>query len=232
MHQNNCLVCGKELVYGKIESKKCFLCGKKELSSVFCQDNHYVCDTCHSKKALVFLKQFLSKNQENDPTVLLHTFYQTGYFHMHGPEHHFVIPMILLTILKNHGYSVSDDALEIAFQRCSQLPGGTCGYWGACAASLGVGIFTSIFTQSHPLKKEHYDTIHFFTASSLEKIAQKGGPRCCKRNLMLSLENALLLLKEKWNIQITYSPFVCQYQSLNKECIGINCPYFKDNQLC
>jgi hypothetical protein len=47
-HKNNCVVCGKELIYltGSVQSK-CFYCSQFHDTNATCVDGHFVCDTCH-----------------------------------------------------------------------------------------------------------------------------------------------------------------------------------------
>mgnify|MGYP002869165356 CR=1 FL=1 len=61
--------------------------------------------------------------------------------HMHGPEHHGIVPCVLLTAYRNNGGEVDlPSSLREAVRRAKQVPGGTCGYWGACGAAIGAGI--------------------------------------------------------------------------------------------
>ena len=71
--------------------------------------------------------------------------------HMHGPEHHIIVPLVLLTALRNNGGDISyDEAMREAYTRASKLPGGTCGFWGVCGAAAGAGIFASLLLGSSP----------------------------------------------------------------------------------
>lgn len=74
---------------------------------------------------------------------------------MHGPEHHAIVPSVLLTALRNNGERMNyDTALSEICKRARQVPGGTCGYWGVCGAAAGAGIFMSVMTGSGPLHKD------------------------------------------------------------------------------
>ena len=75
--------------------------------------------------------------------------------HMHGPEHHAIVPCVLLTAFRNNGEHMDyDAALSEICKRAKQVPGGTCGYWGVCVAAAGAGIFMSVMTGSSPLYKD------------------------------------------------------------------------------
>lgn len=59
------------------------------------------------------------------------------------------------------------------------------------------------------------------TARSLLKIAEYGGPRCCKRNTFLAIDSVVQYFS--WNVDKIDS---CAFTQLNNECINIDCPYF------
>ena len=47
---NNCLICGKPLIYsGKTVMRRCAVCGEEKASDAVCEDGHFVCDECHNK---------------------------------------------------------------------------------------------------------------------------------------------------------------------------------------
>ena len=76
--------------------------------------------------------------------------------HMHGPEHHAIVPSVLLTALRNNGERMNyDTALSEICKRARQVPGGTCGYWGVCGAAAGAGIFMSVMTDPVPSIRMH-----------------------------------------------------------------------------
>ena len=147
-------------------------------------------------------------------------------FNMHGPEHHYLIPAIFLTAIKNSGHDIPSNYWQLILARCSDLPGGTCGFWGACASAIGNGITISILKECNPGKKDYYGEIHAVTADSLNSIAKIGGPRCCKRNTILAAESMQQTLADKFNIELSKTPFVCSFMKNNQECIALECPYF------
>ena len=59
-------------------------------------------------------------------------------------------------------------------------------------------------------------------------MSKIGGPRCCKRNAFISLSTAVDFVKEKYNIDIEKSEIICNYNHLNKQCLGKKCPFFKE----
>lgn len=221
-----CLVCGQELEYGQLTHTTCAVCGAEQTTEVQCQDGHYICDHCHQSDAIPFLERYISQTTLEDPVAMIKQIWRHPAFHMHGPEHHYLIPAIVLRALENSGVSVPQGYWRLIKQRASQLPGGTCGYWGACSAGISTGITASILAECSPIKKEHYDTIHLVTSQALARIASVGGPRCCKRNTMLALEAMVESLIGFFEHTVATEPFVCDHFPRNRECLNKECPYF------
>ena len=60
--------------------------------------------------------------------------------HMHGPEHHIMVGMALLTAYRNSGGNIDlKKALAEMSSRGRSVPGGACGFWGACGAGISTG---------------------------------------------------------------------------------------------
>ncbi len=225
-HQTGCLICGEELIYGEANGHVCSVCGKSFLSSVVCKQGHYVCDACHETDALKYLHAFISNTTETNPFVMIESIMEHPSFNMHGPEHHYLIPSVFLTAIKNAGGTVPDNYWELLSTRSSQLPGGTCGYWGACSAALSVGITASIYSQCTPLQTESYGQIHEATRDALDAISKVGGPRCCKRNIFLSAQAFAAFLENTWAVVLPRSNYRCNHMKRNKECLTLKCPFF------
>ncbi len=47
---------------------------------------------------------------------------------MHGPEHHAIVPAVIVAAVKNAGYPVPEGAVEKAIERGSKVPGVWCGF--------------------------------------------------------------------------------------------------------
>lgn len=145
---------------------------------------------------------------------------------MHGPEHHAILPAVIVTAVKNAGYSVPEGAVEKAIERGSKLPGGWCGSHGACGGGVGVGVAVSVLTEATPLKGPERSLANAATAYALGKIVDNG-PRCCKRMVRKGLEAAMEFLGKTLDITlVTDQSMMCRYVSRNKECILQDCPYF------
>jgi hypothetical protein len=227
--KDNCGVCGKPLVYGTEQvTRQCGYCGKDFSVLIYCPEGHYVCDACHSKGALEILRDVLSKTQSADPFEILEKVMSHPAVPMHGPEHHAILPAVIVTAVKNAGYPVPEGAIEKAIERGSKLPGGWCGSHGACGGGIGVGIAVSVLTGATPLTGPARGLANAATAYALSNVTDDGA-RCCKRSVRKGLEAAVKYLKEKMDIGLKTNPAIkCHYVARNKECIGKACKYFKE----
>ena len=224
----DCMLCGKPLVYEKeTRPRRCAVCGETKPSNCVCEDGHFVCDACHTAGLDVFYIPFLLQSGEKDPQRLLESVMALPQVHMHGPEHHAIVPCVLLTAFHNCGGGNDLKAdLSAALSRGKQVPGGTCGYWGVCGAAAGAGIYWSVLTGSNPLNKGAWAAPMRLTANCLNTLAEVGGPRCCKRTSRLAIHEAVRFTAEHLGVTMPESTVSCAYTKKNRECIGLSCPYF------
>ncbi len=230
MHYSGCLICGQDLLYlEKEEQGQCFLCKKTFQTKTKCIQHHFICDACHSTHAIENIEQLCLLSLETNPVKLLFLLLENPKIKMHGPEHHFLVPAILLTCYYNaiKKPELLKEKLIMAKNRAKNILGGFCGFYGTCGAGVGTGIFISIITEANPLSKKEWQLAHFITSQSLNKIGHHGGPRCCKRNTFLALETAATFLKEELEVILPLSPILCSFSQNNKECQKKACPYYQ-----
>lgn len=225
-HAEGCVICGKPLVYGKARIMNCALCGKVFQAGAACEAGHYVCDKCHAGGVAQTL-EMLKKSRETDPVKLFLQAAAIPGVHMHGPEHHVIVPAVLLTAYSNlvEGFDLNA-ALEEALRRGGQVPGGACGSWGVCGAAIGAGIYAGIVTGSDPLSPEHWKEPIGLSSRCLTEIARVGGVRCCKRTGRLAIEQAALWTRKNLGVDMPCSRPRCGYSGINKECLRQACPFF------
>jgi hypothetical protein len=145
---------------------------------------------------------------------------------MHGPEHHVIVPAVLVAAVANAGYTVPDGALERAIERGRKVPGGWCGSHGSCGAAIGVGIAVSVLTGATPLTGEERSLSLAATSHALSRMLDDG-PRCCKRASRLAIESATEFLREHLGMSLPIDETVaCAYTRRNAQCPGQECPYF------
>ena len=133
----------------------------------------------------------------------------------------------LLTAYKNSGGDLDlSKALREIYLRGKAVPGGACGFWGACGAGISAGQFMAIATESTPLAVKPWGLSNQMTAKALDSIGKNGGPRCCKRNSYLSILAAIDFVEEHLGVHMEKSNPVCTRSRQNNQCIGKRCPFF------
>jgi len=225
-----CLICGSDLVYGEnAEEMACSICNKNSLSNTKCSLGHFICDKCHSLSPVNTIMELCLNSSERDPIRLANDIMANSMIHMHGPEHHFLVPAVLLTCHDNVVDDTSElsDRLAIARERSSKILGGFCGFHGNCGAAVGTGIFISIITGANPLSIGSWRLANLMTSMSLRNIAEHGGPRCCKRNTFLAISEAIDFLVKEFQITLPKSDIKCGFSRFNKECKLDECIFFE-----
>ena len=225
-----CLICGAPLEYLQEEvPMECGICRKTKPSRTRCVRGHFVCDECHTKGLDAILGVCLTETSK-DPAAILGRMADLPFCHMHGPEHHVMVGAALLTAYRNAGGDVDlPSALEEMIARGRSVPGGACGFWGACGAGISAGIFLALITKSDPFAEEPFALANRMTSEALARIAEVGGPRCCKRDSYLSILAAVDFVKEKFGIEMDRPEIVCRHSAKNRQCIGKRCPFSPAN---
>ena len=225
--KEECLICKAPLEYlTRDELMECAICHKQELSKTRCVQGHSVCSDCHTQGMDSLFGLCLSETSR-DPMAILEKLMELPFCHMHGPEHHVMVGAALLTAYKNAGADLDlPKALQEIYSRGKAVPGGACGFWGACGAGISAGQFVSIATGSTPLAAEPWGLSNRMTARALESIGTVGGPRCCKRDSYLSILAAIDFAAEHLNVHMTKTAPVCTRSDQNNQCIGARCPFF------
>ena len=225
--KEECLICKAPLEYlEEGREMECELCHKKELSKTRCVNGHYVCNECHMQGIDCLIGICLGETAKN-PAAILNQMMSQPFCHMHGPEHHIMVGMALLTAYNNSGGEIDlKKALTEMNSRGKAVPGGACGFWGACGAGISAGMFLSIVTGSTPLGKDNFGLSHKMTARALGAIGEIGGPRCCKRDSYLSILQAVDFVGENLGIYMERPEIHCTYSRQNNQCLGKRCPFF------
>ena len=160
------------------------------------------------------------------PVEILEKMMTLPFCHMHGPEHHVMVGAALLTAYHNAGGKIElENALLEMYRRGKEVPGGACGFWGACGAGISAGIYMSIITQSTPLTTKAWGISNQMTSKVLESIGKVGGPRCCKRDSYLSIIEAVKFTAENLEICMEMKSFSCTHSNQNNQCIQKACPF-------
>ncbi len=229
--ETGCLICGAPLVYLKeAEPMECMICHKKEKSKARCVQGHYICDACHTAGLDAIISLCLAETSKC-PADILEKMMSMPFCHMHGPEHHVMVGAALLTAYRNAGGKIDlKRALSEMVSRGKEIPGGSCGFWGACGAGISAGIYLSIVTGATPLADQAWGLSNQMTSSALARIGAVGGPRCCKRDAYLAISEAVRFTVEKLKIPMEWTDIRCTRSWQNHHCIRGRCPFYEENQ--
>lgn len=230
-----CLICGGEVVYTQEAiDVECSLCGKREKANASCAHGHYVCDACHRAEGVEFIIDHCLHATSTNPVDIVTEAMEDKTIYANGPEHHTLFGAALLAAYANAGgLDANGDCLDLESslaemkRRSMQLPGGTCGLWGVCSAAASVGQALSIMNGSTPMKKEPWAQCQALTADVLGKLAEFGGPRCCKRNGYTAVLTAVEHIENDLGVVLDVPDrVVCKFFPNNNECLRASCPYF------
>ncbi len=225
-HQSGCMVCGSELLYAnEAEEKSCHFCGSRARTNAECRKGHYICDSCHQEEGVKVIRHICLNTRERDMISLLTTIRSHPAVPMHGPEHHGMVPGVILAAFRNSGGDISREVISAGIDRGSKVPGGACGFWGSCGAAIGAGIAAALILDATPLTPSPRQQAQGFTAQILTAIAEITGGRCCQRETWLALVHTARLSSEFFDIQMqANTPLHCDQYRKNRECIRKQCP--------
>ena len=225
-----CMVCGAELLYKKDSQKQsCYYCGVERPTHAVCTHGHFVCDDCHARDALSIVQNVCLSSSEKDMIGLMKKIRSHVSFPMHGPEHHSLIPAVLLTAYKNTGGHLTDDDLLSGIERGRSVAGGACAFMGVCGAAVGVGIGFSIILQANPLTAKERQAVMTCTSDVMRSVAKHKAPRCCQRDCFTALREAARLSERCIGIKLyADETYACKQHTRNNECIKRACPLWPE----
>ncbi len=155
--------------------------------------------------------------------LLLEVFTSPG-LKMHGPEYHCIVPAVLVAAYQNRLASETRPCLDEAIRRGRDIQGGSCGYHGVCGAAAGTGIAASVLEKATPLSAGERGGAMAVTGRALIDLSRHGGPRCCKRDSVSSVES--FVRHTDYFCAIETAEYVCSQFPGNRDCMGVRCPYF------
>lgn len=97
-NDTGCLICGEDLKYLQ-ESRlmNCSICGDKDESNAQCQEGHFVCNSCHMADGFELIERYCIASDSDKPVEMAMNIMNSNRIKMHGPEHHFLVPAVLIT---------------------------------------------------------------------------------------------------------------------------------------
>lgn len=231
----NCLMCGEPIIYWEeAQEVTCLMCGKRESSHSLCSAGHYVCDVCHRTEGVNFIIALCAEAASTNPIEIMNVAMNDRSIYPNGPEHHTLIGAALIAAYANSGGKNSkgesfdkDAALNELRNRSLRVPGGTCGFWGACGSAVSAGQAMSILNGSTPMTRDPWAQCQRLTSIILGKMADIGGPRCCKRAGYVSVITAVPYINQVLHSSMELPDAVtCSFFRSNGECIKMSCPFF------
>lgn len=227
---NTCIMCGEELHSpDKVRDVRCDFCG--EVKSVFteCTNTHCLCKDCMALTPVEFVKSMCLKYKGIDPIELAVDIMNSPVIKMHGAEHHFIVPAVLLTCLHNLQQSTESlaDKIAIVERRAALETPDKCSYnLATCGAAIGTGVFLSVYLHRELADEDEWSMSNVIVAESLKKVAESGGPRCCKRDTYLSLSTAANFIRERFALELPLSQAKCTFSLRNKTCKHEECEFY------
>lgn len=169
------------------------------------------------------------KEKSTNPIDIFLNIAQMDFVRIHGPEHHVLDGAALLIAFYNAVGKIDlQNSLNELMRRGLQMPGATCGMWGVCGAVSSMGAALSIIDGTGPLTADSSWGKHMeFTSKALQRLAQVGGPRCCKRDAFLSFQEAIQYVNESYNVELQHQKTECVFSEKNEQCIKERCPFYK-----
>ena len=222
-----CLICARPLRYDARETEaRCAYCGGVFFTRVRCEAGHYICDRCHAAQGVELICRACEGAASRNPVEIAQSLMAHPSIHMHGNEHHVLVGAALPTAYQSAGGRRDrESALREMYSRGKAVPGGACGFWGACGAGISAGQFLAIATKSTPLAVEPWGLSNQMTARALDSIGKVGGPRCCKRDSFLAVLAAVDFVREHLEVEMERTIPLCSYSAQNSQCIGGRCPF-------
>ena len=223
---SDCMVCGAALIYLTQErEQECHYCGITSYANAICKNGHFVCDTCHSAEALALIEHFCQSVDTTDMLEMMQEIRTHPSIPIHGPEHHALVPGIILATFRNLGGNVSDEMLATGIRRSSQVAGGSCAFSGICGAAAGVGVAFSLILDANPFKQQERQTVMHVVNRISQKIAENKAARCCQRESWIALRQAAEISREILPLQLhANAKYRCLQKLQNQYCMGKACP--------
>lgn len=225
-HASGCMVCGSPLVYHLQEqAATCSFCHDAHKTSALCKQGHFVCDRCHAQDALQVIEHLCLTARETDMLALLEQIRRHPAMPTNGPEHHGLVPGIILATYRNLGGSVTQETLRTGIRRGAQTVGGSCAYTGICGAATGVGVAFGLILEANPLKPTERQQVQLAVQAASAGIAGQHAARCCQRDCVLALQAAARISERLLPICLQAQTVSgCRQQQQNRECQGKACP--------
>ncbi len=226
--REGCMVCGEPLEYLPVAvPARCHYCGCELPTSTRCGDGHFVCDACHSEDAVEVIRAVCATSTERDMVDLLRAIRAHPAVPVHGPEHHVLVPAVIVAAARNAGLALDGSHLETAITRGRTIAGGACAFMGACGAAIGVGTGFATVLGATPYQGDRRQAVQQLVGRALARVASLEAARCCQRDCWLALQEASASSEALLGVHLPAAgELTCGQIAANRECLGAGCPLF------
>jgi hypothetical protein len=177
------------------------------------------------------VRQFILTSQEKEPIEMFNSVFDeiertwslSVPIPIGGGFHHYILPGVILSCMRNNGYDISDREIEEGMKRGAMLAPHSCGFTGISGAAHAVGIVGSIVNKITPMHDERGGLLAL-AADTLTEIS-KFPKRCCKRSNLTGIKNAVKYLSSL-GYALPLDEIECKFFSGNSECSGEECSYY------
>lgn len=211
------------------KSQTCIYCGIQEEGDWTCPDGHYLCENCRIASPEEIIERFCHFTQDTDPIRIANLLMKHPLFRSSGVEHHLLVAPVVLTALRNQRQFFKENQIGVALRRMRDIPMSVCGLRGECGACVGAGCVVSILTSATYLSDYERSLALRATSRALLKVANAGGPHCCKQSVYLTFEVLGKFLRSELNLILNLPrEFICPFSQRLPNCKRERCEYYKD----
>lgn len=220
-----CKVCGQDLVE-RTGRGSCSYCGGEEPTEWACPAGHYTCEACRIAGPGELIQRTCLATSMTDPIALAQLLMKHPAFHAYGDEHHSLAAPVILAALRNRGIpEATAGQVRDALERLRGIPISVCGTRGDCGAAASAGTVVSLLKRASPLSDGERSAALRATARTLVRIAERGGPRCCKQAVFDTIRTTWDVLRHDFPLD-ELPPHACDFAGKLKDCKTSRCPYF------
>lgn len=220
-----CPICG-EILKQHEGTAECMFCGKEEEAEFICPEGHFQCEECRLADPKEIIERTCKNYDGTDPFELASLIMKHSSFNPHGIEHHLLVAPVILTVCKNAGMDIPFRRIKTAMKRVEDIPYGACGSRGGCGACESAGTAVSLITGASFKSDEERSLTLKATANCLDKLAEMGGPRCCKQSVYAAIEETFSLLDGEYDLP-RLRRYRCSFSSDIEGCKKERCPYYE-----
>ncbi len=178
-----------------------------------------------SPEGIAHIESVCLATDETDMIALMQQIRAHPSIDYHGPEHHSMVPAIILATYRNLGGDVTDDTIKLGIERGKLIREKSCAYFGAYGAALGVGVAFSLILGASPYEGKGRQKVNIITRAVSAEIGRYDAARCCQRDCWIALKKSAELSREFLPIELrAETVFVCKELKHNKYCYGKYCP--------